>query len=113
MDATARIMEIERFAIHDGPGLRTTIFLQGCPLRCPWCANPESQTISDKLLYNTTKCVLCGTCIKNCPTQSIKLIDGKIVINRDTCIKCRLCADNCLAEAIYFIGQTKTISEIM
>ncbi|MCB6603597.1 4Fe-4S binding protein, partial [Erysipelatoclostridium ramosum] len=62
---------------------------------------------------NPTKCVLCGTCIKNCPTQSIKLIDGKIVINRDTCIKCRLCADNCLAEAIYFIGQTKTISEIM
>ena len=61
MNVKAKMMEIERFAIHDGPGVRTTIFLQGCPLQCPWCANPESQTTGEKLMYNKSKCILCGT----------------------------------------------------
>ncbi|MCG4663080.1 glycyl-radical enzyme activating protein [[Clostridium] innocuum] len=113
MNVKAKMMEIERFAIHDGPGVRTTIFLQGCPLQCPWCANPESQTTGEKLMYNKSKCILCGTCAENCPTKSIQFVNEEIVINRKTCINCKTCAKNCLVDAIYFIGKESTIDEIM
>ena len=66
------IMEVERFAIHDGPGIRSTVFLQGCPLHCPWCANPESQSIGRKLMYYEKKCIKCGKCVQNCPQKAIE-----------------------------------------
>ena len=67
------VFNIERFAIHDGPGIRTTVFLQGCPLRCAWCANPESQTIGPKLFHLGAKCVGCGACVRACPHKAISI----------------------------------------
>ena len=109
----ASIMEIERFAIHDGPGIRSIVFLQGCPLRCPWCANPESQEIKPQLMYNEDKCIKCGTCVKNCPQQAIKIEDFKLVFNRDICAHCKTCENNCPSGAINFIGDEVSIDEIV
>lgn len=109
----ANIMEIERFAIHDGPGIRSVVFLQGCPLRCPWCANPESQEIKPQLMYNEDKCIKCGTCVKNCPQQAIKIEDFKLVFNRDICTHCKICENNCPSGAINFIGDEVSIDEIV
>ena len=109
----ASIMEIERFAIHDGPGIRSIVFLQGCPLRCPWCANPESQEIKPQLMYNEDKCIKCGTCVKNCPQQAIKIEDFKLVFNRDICDHCKYCENNCRSGAINFIGDEVSIDEIV
>lgn len=109
----ASIMEIERFAIHDGPGIRSIVFLQGCPLRCPWCANPESQESKPQLMYSEDKCIKCGTCVKNCPQQAIKIEDFKLVFNRDICAHCKTCENNCPSGAINFIGDEVSIDEIV
>ncbi len=108
-----RIVEIERFALHDGPGIRTVVFLQGCPLHCPWCANPESQSIKKQLMYIESKCVNCKTCLVNCPKKSIDFVDGKIVFNRDNCGECELCGEVCPNHAIHFAGINKSIDEII
>ena len=108
-----RVMEIERFALHDGPGIRTVVFLQGCPLFCPWCANPESQIIRKQLMYFEDKCVKCKTCLVNCPKKAIKFIDNELVFNRNMCGECQVCGDVCPKNAIRFSGQNKSIDEIM
>lgn len=108
-----RIMEIERFALHDGPGIRTVVFLQGCPLHCPWCANPESQSIKKQLMYIESKCVKCKTCLVNCPKKSIDFIDDRMVFNRKTCGECELCGEVCPNHAIHFAGINKSIDEII
>ena len=107
------IMEIERFSIHDGPGIRTTVFMQGCALRCPWCANPESQVIGSHLMYQEEKCTLCQTCVKNCKAKAIQFLNNKLFFDRNKCLKCHLCEKNCLNNAIKFIGCEKTTYEIM
>lgn len=113
MDIIGSVMEIEKFAIHDGPGIRSTIFLQGCPLHCPWCANPESQQINTHLMYNSKKCVKCGTCVKNCPQKAITVENGQLNFDRKKCITCKTCKENCPADAISFIGERKSIEEVM
>ena len=80
MEKKLAMMEVERFAIHDGPGIRSTVFLQGCPLRCPWCANPESQTIGKKRMYYEKKCTGCGRCLSNCQNHALSVQDGKIIM---------------------------------
>lgn len=107
------VMEIERFAIHDGPGIRTTVFLQGCPLHCLWCANPESQTIGSKLMYDKEKCVGCGTCAGVCRNQTIEMKEGRPLIHRDKCRQCRRCESSCLQNAICFSGEKRTVESIM
>lgn len=108
-----RVMEIERFALHDGPGIRTVVFLQGCPLFCPWCANPESQIIRKQLMYFEDKCVKCKTCLVNCPKKAIEFIDNELVFNRNLCGECQVCGDVCPKSAIHFSGQNKSIDKIM
>lgn len=84
------IMEIERFAVHDGPGIRTVVFLQGCPLHCPWCSNPESQKRKPHLLHVKNKCIGCGRCEAICPRGNIAIQDHFPVFNRQACVACKL-----------------------
>lgn len=109
----ARVMDIERFAIHDGPGIRTVVFLQGCPLFCPWCANPESQIIKKQLMHMKNKCTKCKSCLMTCPKSAINFINDKIVFNRDLCGECETCGNICPNNAIHFSGLEKTVEEII
>ena len=106
-------MEIERFAIHDGPGIRSTVFLQGCPLHCPWCANPESQKIGSKLMYNEKKCVHCGKCVENCPAGVIKIKNGSLEFDRNHCLHCKTCEEGCIQNAIQFNGKKVSVDAII
>ncbi len=107
------IMEVERFALHDGPGIRTTVFLQGCPLHCPWCANPESQSIGPKLMHYKNKCVGCGKCAMICPHQMIQMKEGYPTFDRKNCKACHTCEKGCLNDAISFVGENRSIQNIM
>lgn len=113
MSIKLAIMEIERFAIHDGPGIRSTVFLQGCSLRCPWCANPESQTIGSKLMYYEKKCIRCGRCAAICPKKAILLEESTLKIQREKCISCKKCEAVCLQDAMVFSGKEFTVDDIL
>lgn len=112
-EVTASVMDLERFAIHDGPGIRTVVFLQGCPLHCIWCANPESQVIGAQLMYGESRCVGCGVCAGNCPASAIAFREGRPQFCRERCIHCRCCEKGCLQGAIGFSGKSMTVEEIM
>lgn len=113
MEKKLVVMEIERFAIHDGPGIRTTVFLKGCPLRCKWCANPESQNIQVQLLYNAKKCVGCGACFRACKSEAISFEGGRPIFHRDKCHLCKSCEEVCMTNAIRFSGKLMHIDEIV
>ena len=104
------IFNIQKCSIHDGHGLRTLVFFKGCPLHCPWCANPESQSYSFEISEYPSKCVGCGMCIMRCPVQAIGQ-DGHI--DRTLCPeKCTECTDICYAEAKRLVGKEYTIDEL-
>ena len=94
-----KVFNIQRMSIHDGPGIRTTVFLKGCPLRCAWCHNPESQSSESELAYHTSRCVGCGLCVKNCPVGALSLSKDRIVKNASKCIHCLRCAEVCPYQA--------------
>ena len=107
-----KVSNIERFATHDGPGIRTTILLKGCPLHCPWCANPETWTLDTILMHDEKKCVRCHCCQKVCEKKAIDF-DPDFKINRNLCDGCQKCMDVCIPEAISFSGKEMTIDEIL
>ena len=110
---TGQVFNIQRFSTHDGPGIRTTVFLKGCPLRCAWCQNPESQSLEPVLLLNSDRCTVCGRCIKACP-HGVNTIDcGKLVMEREKCTFCGACIPACLIEARTIEGKTMTVEEVM
>ncbi len=97
---------IQRFSIHDGPGIRDLIFMKGCPLRCLWCSNPESQNCYPELAFNEGRCIGCAQCAKECPVAAITtLADGKVRIERQLCTNCGKCAEVCPALAIKLFGE--------
>ena len=112
MSGKLPVFNIERFAIHDGEGIRTAVFLQGCPLRCPWCANPESQRIGPQLMYSEKKCAGCGNCVQNCPNRAIVLNGGKARIDRAACSHCGTCEQMCPNGAIRISGKWMTVEEV-
>lgn len=107
------VFNIQKFSIHDGPGIRTTVFFKGCPLRCHWCSNPESQQEKVQILYNQKKCVYCQKCINICPQKAISLNNDWIQIDLKKCIGCLQCIHNCSTKALSYEGEYKTIDEIV
>ena len=107
-----KIFDIERFAISDGSGIRTVVFFKGCPLRCLWCANPESQMSGKQIMYWPNRCIGCGNCTHNCPQQAIMLTD-KGVVRNERCILCGHCAKICNTMALTLVGQCITVDEII
>ena len=107
------VFNIQKFSIHDGPGIRTTVFLKGCPLRCQWCSNPESQLDKVQILYDYKKCIHCQTCVHTCPKQAISMIDEHIHIDFNKCIGCLECVNNCPAGALSHEGEYKDIKDIV
>ena len=107
------IFDIKHYAIHDGPGIRTTIFLKGCPLSCIWCHNPESRSPKIQKLYSVEKCIGCRQCIEICPEDACSLTADGIHTDQEKCIVCGTCADNCPAEATEMSGRMETVDNIL
>jgi len=107
------IFDIKKFAIHDGPGIRTTVFFKGCPLACRWCHNPEGLTISPQHIQHTERCVGCEDCIRLCPQSALRLADNAVVLDDDRCVFCRTCALACPSEAHEIIGRSISVASVM
>jgi len=109
----ARIFEIKRLAIHDGDGIRTTVFFKGCPLKCVWCHNPEGISHQPQLAYYSQKCIGCMACAAVCPTGAHRDENGVHTFDRAACQGCGACADVCLGEALTFFGREVTVDELL
>ncbi len=107
------ITEIQRFSLHDGPGIRTTVFLKGCNLHCGWCHNPETISGKKELHFYPQNCIRCYKCVAVCPSKAHKKIGGEHRLFRNLCIQCGKCAAVCYAQALQMSGQLMTVDEVM
>ncbi len=109
----ALISDIKHFAVHDGEGIRTTVFLKGCPLKCVWCHNPEGLGFEPQVAYYKEKCINCGECESVCRAKAQKTEKGIHIFNRSLCVGCGECAKVCLGGALNFYGKRVTVEELM
>ncbi len=111
------VFNVQTYCIHDGPGIRVTVFVKGCPLRCAWCANPESNESYPQLLFYKDKCTACGRCVAACPKQAISIGQVgdkmKAITDREKCVNCGACTSVCVNEAREIAGETMTVDEVI
>ena len=115
------VFDIQRWSLHDGPGIRTVVFLKGCPLRCRWCSNPESQEFYNELAFFKDKCISCFRCVENCPHDAISIVDGTISIDRLICERICYehhlnefpCTRECYSQALRSVANVMSIQEVM
>jgi pyruvate formate lyase activating enzyme len=109
---TGLVFNVMRFSLHDGPGIRTTVFLKGCPLRCRWCHNPESQSRKPELIYFDERCIHCGDCVGVCPHGALHL-DAQLTHDSELCERCGACVDACPSGARQLAGRRMTVPEVL
>lgn len=111
---TGRIFDIKRYSIHDGPGIRTTVFLKGCALGCQWCHNPESIDLGPDLMHWPSRCKRCHACVEACPLAALSTDpSGAVLIDRAKCDLCGRCAEACLYDAMQIVGREMTVDEVV
>jgi pyruvate formate lyase activating enzyme len=110
---TGRVFNIQRFSLHDGPGIRTTVFLKGCPLRCSWCHNPESQASAPELAVQANRCIACGACVEACPNGAATWKDGLVQTDWAECKRCGDCVVVCPMGGRTLLGDEMTADEVM
>ncbi len=113
LSETGTIFNIQKFSLHDGPGIRTVVFFKGCPLSCKWCANPESQDTKLQILWDKEKCIGCKTCIDTCPAKAISHREGNIHVDASLCHRCLTCISHCPHQALKAEGKTKTVEDVL
>lgn len=111
--AAVTVAQIKRMAVHDGPGIRTTVFLKGCPLRCIWCHNPECLTSAPELLFRRNRCTGCGRCAAVCPNRAHRIGPRGHEFRRELCSGCGACADVCLFDALTLCGRPMSIRQLL
>jgi len=107
------VFNIQRFSLHDGPGIRTTVFLKGCALRCFWCHNPEGQHAAPELRYYPDRCIACGNCVAACLHQAHELTNGVHTFHRERCDFAAACVTSCNARALEIDGRRMSVAEVM
>jgi pyruvate formate lyase activating enzyme len=112
-DISGVVFNIQRYSIHDGPGIRTTVFLKGCPLSCLWCQNPESQSREPEIMINRNLCTVCGHCVSECENGAISLLKECSVTDRMKCLCCGRCVEVCPNEARKLTGTEMTVGEVV
>lgn len=109
----ATITTLQRMSLHDGPGIRSTLFLKGCNYRCPWCHNPETLAEGPQLQYISSKCVACGSCAAVCEKGALSMKDGALAIDRSGCVLCGKCSEACLSGALNMVGTEVSVDEAL
>jgi pyruvate formate lyase activating enzyme len=107
------VFDVKRFSIHDGPGIRTTVFLKGCPLTCWWCHNPESQDAAPELMLRPNRCIHCSACVDACPNGALTWRQGEPHTDAGRCTGCGTCTQVCYAEARQMVGQAMTVEDVL
>ena len=111
-EITGTVFDIQRFSVHDGPGIRTIVFLKGCPLRCRWCSNPESQEWVRQLAYIQADCIKCGKCVQACQYNALDFTSG-FHVDKDKCVLCGDCSAVCYPGAMVMEGKIRTVSDLI
>ncbi|QPM69010.1 glycyl-radical enzyme activating protein [Atribacter laminatus] len=107
------VSEIQRYSVHDGPGIRTVVFLKGCPLTCPWCCNPELKNPLPVIGYHIGKCIGCHSCVSACPEKAIKIDTNGIYLDRNRCNACGFCVESCPSGALRLHGKIMSVEEVI